>query len=70
MGKPVPVYRVESIDEHGDPCEPGEVGDIAIQKDTLTLFKGYFKDEERTKKAFRGDWYLTDDQARKEDGYF
>src|SRR5690606_38330161 len=45
--------------------------DIALHKDTPTLFKEYYKDEERTKKAYRGDWYLTGDQARKdEDGYF
>src|SRR5690606_18464778 len=45
--------------------------DIALHKDTPTLFKEYYKDEERTKKAYRGDWYLTGDQAKKdEDGYF
>lgn len=71
MGKPVPGYRVEVINQDGEPCQPGEVGDIALHKDTPTLFKEYYKDEERTKKAYRGDWYLTGDQARKdEDGYF
>ncbi|MBE3594337.1 MAG: AMP-binding protein [Candidatus Carbobacillus altaicus] len=35
------------------------------------LFKGYFRDPERTNMAFRGDWYITGDQAKKDaDGYF
>lgn len=71
MGKPVPGYRVDIINLKGEVCKPGEVGDIAIHKDTLTLFREYYRDEVRTKQAFRGDWYLTGDQARKdEDGYF
>jgi acetyl-CoA synthetase len=47
------------------------VGDIAVHKDAPALFKGYFRDPERTAESFRGDWYLTGDQAKMdEDGYF
>ena len=37
----------------------------------LLSFKEYFKDPERTSQQFRGDYYITGDQAKKdEDGYF
>ena len=47
------------------------MGDIAVHRDSPALFKGYYQDPERTAKAFRGEWYLTGDQARQdEDAYF
>jgi acetyl-CoA synthetase len=71
MGKPTPGNLIEIIDEDGIPVPAGEVGDIAIHRDTPALFKGYLNDPDRTSRAFRGDWYLTGDQAKKdEDGYF
>lgn len=71
MGKPVPGNRVEIIDEDGNPVGPGVVGDIAIHRSVPTLFKEYYKDPERTKAAYRGEYYLTGDQAYKdEEGYF
>ncbi|MEI2462809.1 acyl-CoA synthetase MbcS [Niallia taxi] len=71
MGKPTPGNIVEIVDEDGTPCAVGEVGDIAVHKDTPALFKEYFKEPERTKQQFRGDYYVTGDRAKKdEDGYF
>jgi acetyl-CoA synthetase len=71
MGKPTPGNHVEIINEDGEPCEVGEVGDIAVHIETPALFKHYYKDPERTAKQFRGDYYITGDQAKKdEDGYF
>lgn len=71
MGKPTPGNRVALIDEEGCPVPVREVGDIAVHRDSPALFKGYYQDPERTAKAFRGEWYLTGDQARQdEDGYF
>ncbi|WHY55443.1 acyl-CoA synthetase MbcS [Peribacillus simplex] len=71
MGKPTPGNHVEIIDDSGKPCSPGIVGDIAVHVDTPALFKEYFKDPERTSQQFRGDYYITGDQAKKdEDGYF
>ncbi len=71
MGKPTPGNRVEIIDEEGDPVEAGEVGDIAVHLDTPALFKHYYKDKERTQMSYRGDYYVTGDQASMdEDGYF
>lgn len=71
MGKPTPGNRVDVIDEFGNPVAVGEVGDIAVHVETPALFKGYFKDDERTKMQFRGDYYVTGDKASKDDdGYF
>lgn len=71
MGKPTPGNKVAIIDGDGMPLPPGVVGDIAVHRDSPALFKGYFRDPERTDKAFRGDWYVTGDQAQvDEEGYF
>lgn len=71
MGKPTPGNRVDIINEDGEPCVVGEVGDIAVHRETPALFKNYYKDPERTSMQFRGDWYVTGDRAKKdEDGYF
>jgi acetyl-CoA synthetase len=71
MGKPTPGNQISIIDEDGNPVSPGQVGDIAVHRSTPALFKGYLNDPERTEAAYRGEWYLTGDQARlDEDGYF
>lgn len=71
MGKPTPGNIVEVINDLGEPTKPGEVGDIAVHSSTPALFKGYLKEEERTKSQYRGEWFLTGDRAYKdEDGYF
>src|SRR5699024_3119961 len=71
MGKPTPGNEVEIVDESGDPVKAGEVGDIALKLDSPALFREYYKDMERTKMSQRGDYYITGDQASKdEDGYF
>ncbi|GGE77235.1 acyl-CoA synthetase MbcS [Priestia taiwanensis] len=71
MGKPTPGNVVEIIDEDGEPVQVGEVGDIAVHISTPALFKCYYKDEERTRSQFRGEYYITGDKAKRDkDGYF
>ncbi|MBE3563065.1 MAG: acyl--CoA ligase [Hydrogenibacillus schlegelii] len=71
MGRPTVPGAVEIVDENGRIVPPGVVGDIAVRRDFPPLFKGYFRDPERTEAAFRGEWYITGDQAKKDDdGYF
>ncbi|WP_163101217.1 acyl-CoA synthetase MbcS [Peribacillus alkalitolerans] len=71
MGKPTPGNRVEIVNEQGEPCGVGEVGDIAVHVETPALFKNYYKDPERTAMQFRGEYYITGDKAKMdEEGYF
>lgn len=71
MGKPTPGNRVEILGEDGQPVSVGEVGEIAVHRSAPALFQEYYRDPERTKAAYLGDYYLTGDKARKdEDGYF
>ncbi|MFV9510599.1 acyl-CoA synthetase MbcS [Tepidibacillus sp. LV47] len=71
MGKPTVNDAIEIINENGEPVAIGEVGDLAIHRNHPALFKGYFKDPERTLAAFRSDYYITGDRARKDqEGYF
>ncbi len=50
---------------------PDTQGEIALRTGWPSLFLGYLGDEERTRKCFVGDLYLTGDLAtRDQDGYF
>ena len=74
MGKPMPGFDLQVIDNDGNIVPPNTEGDIAVRvkpNRPLGLFKEYWKEPERTAKSFNGDWYLTGDRAyRDEDGYF
>ena len=74
MGKPNPQYDVHLLRPDGKECEDGEKGEICIRigdEKPLGLFKGYYRDEERTKEAWHDGVYHTGDTAwRDEDGYF
>lgn len=71
MGKPTPGNDVEIIDENGEPVGVNEIGDIALKRTSPALFSEYYKDPEKTAMTQRGDYYVTGDQASKdEDGYF
>jgi acyl-coenzyme A synthetase/AMP-(fatty) acid ligase len=70
MGKPAPGVKLRLLDEEGNEVRLGEAGQIALHKDTLFLFKEYWKKPEATEKAYLGDWYLTGDMGvMDEDGY-
>jgi acetyl-CoA synthetase len=72
MGKPVPGYDVDVLDEDGKPASDGEVGDIAVRAEPrpLGLFVGYHRSPEATAKRFRNGWYYTGDRASRDpDGY-
>src|SRR5699024_624543 len=71
MGKPTPGNEVEVVDDRGKPVGVNEVGDIALKRNSPALFKEYYKDEERTKLSYRGEYFITGDRAKKdEEGYF
>lgn len=74
MGKPNPQYDVQLLRQDGTECEDGEKGEICIRigdKKPLGLFKGYYRDEERTKETWHDGIYHTGDMAwRDEEGYY
>ena len=50
---------------------PMEEGELALRKGWPSMMRGYLHEEERYRKCFAGDWYLTGDLARRDsDGYF
>ena len=74
MGKPNPQYDVRLLRPDGTECEDGEKGEICIligDEKPLGLFKGYYRDEEKTKEAWHDGVYHTGDMAwRDQDSYF
>jgi len=71
MGKPTPGHDVAVVDDEGERCRPGEIGDIGVRGHPPTLFSGYYKNDEETSAARRGEYYLTGDRALvDDDGYF
>jgi acyl-coenzyme A synthetase/AMP-(fatty) acid ligase len=73
MGLPFPGHDVRVIDENLAETKAGAVGEIAVRvkpQRPPSLFLEYWKNPEETAAVFRGDYYLTGDQAyRDSDGY-
>lgn len=73
LGKSLPGLEVEIIDEQGNIVPPGQPGEIAVKATdgNPIVFKEYWKDEDKTKEKFLGEWMVTGDQGVKDsDGYF
>ncbi|MDR0222415.1 MAG: AMP-binding protein [Oscillospiraceae bacterium] len=73
MGKPVPLYNADIIDEKGEKVPAGEVGEIVIrcERGAAGMFGGYYKNDGLTDDAWHGGIYHTGDTAyRDEDGYY
>jgi acetyl-CoA synthetase len=80
MGRPYPGHRIAVIDDDGNVCAPGLVGDIAVhardvhgQRDPI-FFLGYWNNERATQAKFTGapfeSWCRTGDRAIMDaDGY-
>jgi len=56
------------LDEHGEECLPNETGEICIQGDIV--FKGYFNQEEATRKILKNNWLHSGDYGKKDDNGF
>ncbi len=76
MGRAYPGHRVAVIDEAGQVCAPGVVGDVALHRLDVhgdpdpIFFLGYWKNEAATQAKFSGDWCRTGDLATCDaDGY-
>ena len=73
MGKPSPLYDIDIQMPDGTSAGVGEVGEIVIRTDKKVpcgLFRGYYRDDEKTLEAWHDGYYHTGDTAWKdEDGY-
>src|SRR5215217_947905 len=54
IGKPVPGHTVRVIREDGAPCEPGELGQVAVRRPDPVMFLGYWNSPEATAAKFVG----------------
>ena len=76
MGRPLPGVEAAIVArKEGGPVEvvtaPMTSGELALKRGWPSMFRGYLHEEERYRKNFSGDWYLTGDLAmRDEEGYF
>lgn len=75
MGKPLPGIKsaiAEIKDDHFSIVnQANKEGHLVLKRGWPSMFKTYLHEEERYKKCFQGDWYITGDLARiDEDGYF
>ena len=74
MGKPVPGFVIDIVDDEGNKVPDGEEGQIAVKIKPVRpvgLFKEYWRNPEAMETSFYGDWYFTGDKAYKDsDGYF
>jgi len=76
MGRPLPGVDAFIVgrDEQGEAHvidTPDTEGELALRRGWPSMFRGYLNNEERYRKCFAGDLYLTGDLARRDqDGYF
>ena len=83
MGRPLPGVeaavlrrgedgRAGVTDGHVSVLEQPDVeGELALRPGWPSMFRGYLNDEDRSKAAFAGGWYLTGDLVRRDaDGWY
>jgi acetyl-CoA synthetase len=71
MGKPMPGWDVQILDEDERPVAQGERGEICLRARTNPHYPlGYWRNEAAGADTFGGDWFHTKDAAvQDEDGY-
>ncbi len=76
MGLPLPGIEAAIVQRQPDGSvavvgEPMVQGELALKAGWPSMMRGYLHEEERYKKCFAGQWYLTGDLAKRDaDGYF
>ena len=68
VGTPLPGVAVRLADDAGATVAPGAPGEIAVRG--RTVFSGYWRRPEDTRKAFRDGWFKTGDVAVVENGVY
>jgi benzoate-CoA ligase family protein len=64
LGKEVPGFEVRIRDLDGRDLPDGEVGRLWVRGDSRAI--GYWQDMDRTREAFRGEWFVGGDLARRD----
>jgi acetyl-CoA synthetase len=72
MGRPMPGWDVQILDEDERPVEPGNRGEICLRARSNPHYPlRYWEKPEETEADFGGEWFHTKDAAQQdEDGYF
>jgi acetyl-CoA synthetase len=72
MGRPMPGWDVQILDEDERPVAQGERGEICMRARSNPHYPlGYWNNPEASEETFGGDWFHTRDAAMQdEDGYF
>ena len=71
MGKPLPGWDMELLDDNERPVAQGETGEICLRARSNPHYPlGYWRKPAETEETFGGEWFHTKDVARRdEDGY-
>jgi acetyl-CoA synthetase len=72
MGRPVPGWNIDLLDDEERPVATGEQGEICLKSRSNPQFPlGYWNRPADTESAFGGQWFHTNDLAwRDEDGFY
>jgi acetyl-CoA synthetase len=76
MGRPLPGIEAAIVKKDGagkvSPVDTADTeGELALKAGWPSMLRGYLHNEERYRKCFAGEWYLTGDLAKRDaDGYF
>jgi acetyl-CoA synthetase len=76
MGRPLPGVEAAIVRRTADGAvteivEPDVQGELALRPGWPSMFRGYLGEDERYRKCFAGNFYLTGDLARRDaDGYY
>ncbi|MCV7204307.1 acetate--CoA ligase [Mycolicibacterium peregrinum] len=76
MGRPLPGVDAYVVKRNADGRlllvdKPGEEGELALKSGWPSMFRGYLHEDERYRKCFHDDLYLTGDLVKVDtDGYF
>jgi acetyl-CoA synthetase len=72
MGRPMPGWDVQILDEDEQPVGIGERGEICLRARSNPHYPlGYWRNEEAGRETFGGDWFHTKDAASADaEGYF
>jgi acetyl-CoA synthetase len=72
MGRPMPGWDVQILDEDERPVAQGERGEICLRARSNPHYPlGYWRNDEAARQTFGGEWFHTKDAASQDpDGYY